>query len=138
MDKLFLLLVSSAIIILIGSVVIFLIESPNPDSQITSFLDAIWWTVATVTTVGYGDVVPVTEVGKMVAIFFMIFGIGILGIFLSVLGTRFYKRRFEKDEKEFSDIQKEFLERMKSLEKNQEKLQDDLKALMEQLKTKKE
>lgn len=137
MDKLFLLLVSSAIIILIGSVVIFLIESPNPDSQITSFLDAIWWTVATVTTVGYGDVVPVTEVGKMVAIFFMIFGIGILGIFLSVLGTRFYKRRFEKDEKEFSDIQKEFLERMKSLEKNQEKLQDDLKALMEQL-TKKE
>lgn len=87
---------------------------------------------------GYGDVVPVTEVGKMVAIFFMIFGIGILGIFLSVLGTRFYKRRFEKDEKEFSDIQKEFLERMKSLEKNQEKLQDDLKALMEQYKRKKE
>ncbi len=48
-------------------------------------LDAVWWTVATVTTVGYGDVVPVTDTGKIVAIFYMFFGIGVLALFLSVL-----------------------------------------------------
>ncbi|MCH6586402.1 MAG: hypothetical protein IH792_05180, partial [Thaumarchaeota archaeon] len=84
--------------------------------------------------VGYGDVVPVTDTGKIVAIFFMFFGIGILGIFLSVLGTQFYKRRFEKEEKEISHAQKLILDRMDDLEKNQEKLQKDLRELVDELK----
>jgi voltage-gated potassium channel len=42
---------------------IYLIESPHEDAQITNLLDAFWWVSATVTTVGYGDVVPVTDLG---------------------------------------------------------------------------
>jgi len=113
---------------------IFSVESQEPDSQINSMLDAVWWTVATVTTVGYGDVVPVSETGKIVAIFFMFFGIGVLAIFLSVLGTTFYKRRFEKEEKDISHAQKLILERMDDLEKNQKELQKDLRDLIEKLK----
>jgi len=133
-DKLAILLISATAIILVGSTVIFLIESAHPDSQITTLLDTLWWTVATVTTVGYGDIVPVTVAGKIMAIFFMLSGISILGIFLSVLGTRFYKRRFEKDEKEFSIVQKKFFDRMAVLEKNQETLQKDLRDLIDRLK----
>ncbi len=99
-------------------------------------LDAVWWTVATVTTVGYGDIVPVTETGKIVAIFYMFFGIGILALFISVLGTQFYKNRFGKDEKEISHAQKLILDRMDDLEKNQEKLQKDLKNLIDELRNK--
>ena len=134
MNKLFYLLFAAAVIIVIGSVVIYSVESQQPDSQINSMLDAVWWTVATVTTVGYGDVVPVTDIGKIVAIFFMFFGISVLGISLSVLGTQFYKRRFEKEEKEISHAQKLILDRMDDLEKNQEKLQKDLRELVDELK----
>ena len=133
MNKLLYLLLIAATVIVIGSIVIFYVESSHPDSQINSMLDAVWWTVATVTTVGYGDIVPVTDVGKVVAIFFMFFGIGTLGVFLSVLGTRFYKRKFEKEEKEISHAQKLILDRIDDLEKNQEKLQKDLKNLIDKL-----
>ncbi len=121
-------------VIVSGSFVIFSVESQHPDSQINSMLDAVWWTVATVTTVGYGDIVPVTDTGKIVAIFFMFFGIGTLAVFLSVLGTRFYKRRFEQEEKEISHAQRLILDRMDDLEKNQEKLQKDLKEIIDKLK----
>ena len=131
MNKLFYLLFTAAGIIVIGSFVIFSVESQHPDSQINSMLDAVWWTVATVTTVGYGDIVPVTDTGKIVAIFFMFFGIGVLAIFLSALGTQFYKRRFETEEREFTDYQKLVLQRIDDLEKNQEKLQKDLRDLID-------
>ena len=134
MNKLFYLLFISAGVIVLGSLVIFSVESGHPDSQINSMLDAIWWTAATSTTVGYGDVVPVTETGKIVAIFYMFFGIGILAIFISVLGAQFYKSRFERDEKEISHAQKLILKRMDDLEKNQAKLQKDLGILIEKLK----
>jgi voltage-gated potassium channel len=134
MNKLFYLLFSAAGIIVIGSIVMYLVESPHPDSQINSILDAVWWTVATSTTVGYGDIIPVTETGKIIAIFYMFFGIGILGLSISVLGTSFYKNRFEKEEKEISHAQKLILDRMDDLEKNQEKLQKDLRELVDQLK----
>ena len=132
MNKLYYLLFVAAIIIIIGSFVIFSVESNHPDSQINSMLDAVWWTVATVTTVGYGDVVPVTETGKIVAIFYMFFGIGVLALFLSVLGTQFYRTRFHNEE-EISHAQKLILDRMDDLEKNQENLQKDLRDLIEKL-----
>ena len=106
MDRFFLFLIVTAIIISIGSIAIFYIESPNENTQINSFLDAVWWTVSTVTTVGYGDIVPVTDAGKIMAIFYMIFGIGVLAISLSVLGTRIYKTKIEKTMKKKSHMLK--------------------------------
>ena len=133
MNRLFYLLLSAAVTIVIGSIVIYSVESQHPDSQINSMLDAVWWTVATVTTVGYGDIVLVTDTGKIVAIFFRFSGIGILAIFISILGTQFYKRRFEKDTIHAQLI----LDRMNTLEKNQEKLQKDFSELINELKGKK-
>lgn len=133
MNPLIYLLFATAGIIITGSFLIFSVESNHPDSQINSMLDAVWWTVATVTTVGYGDVVPVSEPGKIVAIFYMFFGISVLAISLSVLGTQFYKRKFEKEEG-ISHAQKLILERIDDLEKNQEKLQNHLIDLIEKFK----
>ena len=127
MDRLYSLLVVAAIVISIGSIAIFYIESPNEKTQINSFLDAVWWTVSTVTTVGYGDIVPVTDAGKIMAIFYMIFGIGILAVFLSVLGTRIYKIRIEKNDQEISHAQKLILQRIDDLEKSITEIRDSLK-----------
>jgi len=136
MDKLYWLLIASIAIVISGSLIIFQLESGQPDSQINSRLDAAWWAVSTITTVGYGDMVPVTDAGKIMAIFFMIFGLTILAIFLSSVGTRFYKHQFEQNDNNLTLIQEKFFERMNDLEKNQEKLQNDLRDLIEKLKQK--
>jgi voltage-gated potassium channel len=93
------LLFVSAGILIVGSFLIYVIETPNEDSEITTILDAIWWTAATVTTVGYGDVVPVTTLGRMVGIVFMFTGIAILGIFISALGASLISSRLIQGKK---------------------------------------
>lgn len=47
---------------------------------ITTFADAVWWALTTITTVGYGDTYPVTALGRGVAVFLMIAGIALFGL----------------------------------------------------------
>jgi len=122
MNILFYFLFIAAAVIIIGTIVIYNVESPYENSNINSYLDAAWWTIATVTTVGYGDIVPVTETGRIFALVYMIFGITTLAVFLSVLGTSFYRKRFEKEEKEFSHAQKIIIRKIEELEKKQDEL----------------
>ncbi len=136
MAKIFYLLIVYAVIVFIGSVMIFSIESGHPDSEINSMLDAVWWTVSTVTTVGYGDLELVTDFGKIMAIIYMFFVITFLSIFIAVLGTRVYKRRFEIEDKEFSYAQKQILEKIKDLEKNQINLEKKIKYALDNIKQK--
>ena len=87
-------------VLVVGSsgVGIYLIESPHEGAQITNLIDAFWWASATVTTVGYGDVVPVTEVGRLIGIALMFVGISIIGAFISALGARLVGSRLKKHE----------------------------------------
>ena len=50
---------------------------------------ALWWAVITLTTVGYGDVVPVTAIGRLLAAFVMICGLGVFGLWTGILATGF-------------------------------------------------
>ena len=59
----------------------------------------MWWSIATVTTVGYGDVYPVTAEGKVIASMLMIMGIMVLGLFISTLGTSLIETRLAKTKK---------------------------------------
>jgi voltage-gated potassium channel len=87
-------------VLVIGSsgIGIYLIESPHEDAQITNLLDAFWWVSATVTTVGYGDVVPVTEIGRLMGIALMFVGIAIIGTFISAFGAMLIGSRLKKHE----------------------------------------
>ena len=131
--KIISLIVGSAAVVILGIFAIYGLESGQPNSQINTFLDASWWTVATVTTVGYGDVVPVTDAGRILAIFYMFFGVSVLAVSLSVFATRYYKKRFE-DDKEISHAQKMILDKIEQLENSQEKLQSELRDLVYSLK----
>ena len=57
----------SAMALSFGAIAEYMVESPNPNSKITNIGDAFWWAISTVTTVGYGDVYPVTAGGKIIA-----------------------------------------------------------------------
>ncbi len=100
MNKIFYLLVTAGIVVIAGTVIMYNLEKGAENSQMTTLLDALWWCVATVTTVGYGDVVPVTSLGRIVALVYMFFGITLITTTLAVISNTFYKKRFEKEETE--------------------------------------
>jgi voltage-gated potassium channel len=67
-------------------------ERLDPNANITSFEDALWWGCTTVTTVGYGDRFPVTAEGRLVGIGLMLTGIALLGVITAALASWFVER----------------------------------------------
>jgi voltage-gated potassium channel len=63
-----------------GALAVYQQERGAPDASMRTFGDAVWWTCATLATVGYGDVAPVTPLGRLIAV-------GIMGIGLALLGA---------------------------------------------------
>ena len=57
-----------------------LAEDVGKDGRVHSFFDALWWSGATITTVGYGDIYPITAAGRIIAIFTMLVGISTLAV----------------------------------------------------------
>jgi voltage-gated potassium channel len=62
-------------------------ESRNPDASITTYGDALWWAAVTTTTVGYGELYPVTTEGRFVAVGLMLVGIGLIGSVTAMVVT---------------------------------------------------
>jgi len=109
MDKIIYIILGAAGIIILGTVIMYSVESKVPNSQIKTPLDALWWCLSTVTTVGYGDIVPITNLGRIVAMIYMGFGITIISVLLSVITSNFYKRRIEKEERLKKDSEQKYL-----------------------------
>ncbi len=63
----------------------------NP--HVNSLFDSFWWAMATVTTIGYGDIYPTTTAGRIVAMFLMITGIGTSGIFTALIASFLIKEK---------------------------------------------
>ncbi|MER5291971.1 ion channel [Streptomyces pharetrae] len=62
-----------------GALSVYHQEHTAPNATITTFGDAVWWTCATLATVGYGDVAPVTPLGRIIAVGLMACGLALLG-----------------------------------------------------------
>ena len=61
------------------------------------YIDSVYFTVATVTTIGYGDIVPQTDIGKIFTIFFSFLGIGMAFYFFTLFGKYIYKKTFQDE-----------------------------------------
>ncbi len=77
------------IIIQTASVLILQVESGSPGANIETPSDAIWWSYVTITTVGYGDFYPTTNLGRIVGILLMTSGVALFGVFTSFLANLF-------------------------------------------------
>ena len=65
------------------------VERGAHGANITTFGDALWWAMTTVTTVGYGDQFPVTTTGRIVAAALMLVGISLLGLITATVAASF-------------------------------------------------
>jgi voltage-gated potassium channel len=90
---------ASGAIMLIYAAALALLEAERnvPDSHIKNFGDAVWSSIETVTTVGYGDVAPVTDRGRMIAVALMIGGISLVGLVTATLASWIVQRVGEED-----------------------------------------
>ncbi|MFD4142714.1 potassium channel family protein [Streptomyces sp. NPDC058572] len=80
---------ATAVVLLAGSALIVPVEEGAPGATITSFPRAIWWSVETATTVGYGDMYPVTGWGRVIAAVVMLAGITTFGMVTAAIATWF-------------------------------------------------
>ncbi len=82
-------LVIFLMVLFLASVAEHFLERDFQPSAFGSVPAALWWAVATLTTTGYGDVVPVTPLGRLIAAAVMICGLGVFGLWAGILATGF-------------------------------------------------
>jgi voltage-gated potassium channel len=88
----FITLLAGLLVLMVSSVLVLEFETittpiAGKTPNITTGGDALWWSFVTITTVGYGDYFPVTELGRIVGIFVMFSGVGIIGALASILAS---------------------------------------------------
>jgi voltage-gated potassium channel len=77
------------IVLFLSSAAMFLIERHAQPTAFNSLPQALWWAVVTLTTTGYGDKVPITDLGRLLGGFVMICGIATFGLSTGILATGF-------------------------------------------------
>lgn len=82
-------LVIFLLVLFMASVAEFFVEHDVQPVAFGSVPAALWWAVATLTTTGYGDVVPMTPLGRLIAAGVMICGLGVFGLWTGILATGF-------------------------------------------------
>jgi len=80
--------VVAMLMVIFSSIAILQVED-DPNSNIKTAGDAIWWAYVTITTVGYGDKYPVTTEGRIIAAFLMTTGVGLFGTFAGYVSSWF-------------------------------------------------
>ena len=84
------------ITVFFGSLSFFVFEAEKNES-VNTFFDSVWWTVVTLTSLGYGDIYPVTTEGRIVGIFLMFFGIILIGVIAGSVSRHYFELRYSKN-----------------------------------------
>ncbi|BCI84336.1 potassium channel family protein [Mycobacterium sp. SMC-18] len=77
----------AVLLVYVGALAVYEAERGAPDAHITSFGLAVWWAMTTITTVGYGDMYPVTTTGRVMASLMMIGGISLVGSITATIAS---------------------------------------------------
>ncbi len=114
--------VTFVLLIMFSSIGIVVCEQQDPNSKIKTAEDAIWWSVATITTVGYGDVYPVTTEGRCLAMLLMICGVGMFGAVSGIVASALIgqQNKEQDDKKEIIDWLKRMDAKLDALKKDED------------------
>jgi len=95
-------------------------ERAVENTAFTSIPKAMWWCIVTITTVGYGDMYPVTAIGRIIAGFAMLSGVALFGLLMNVIGKYMMTSLFGTEEIGTTDVKE--LEEKIHIEKHKEEL----------------
>jgi voltage-gated potassium channel len=103
----------ASIVIFVSSVLIYVMEANNTASPINTLYDAVYWSIVTISTVGYGDITPITTEGRFVAMLVITAGIAVLAfttsLFVSAFTEKLDEIREMKTIEDISNIKKFYL-----------------------------
>jgi voltage-gated potassium channel len=94
----------AGLLILVASAVVFDAERTADGSNIKNFGDAVWWSIVTVSSVGYGDHYPVSAVGRTIASAVMILGIGLVSVMTAAFAAWLVKQEERVEEDRISEL----------------------------------
>jgi voltage-gated potassium channel len=80
----------------LGSYFILFAEAASANANIQTASDALWWSIVTIATIGYGDKYPVTDDGRVIGVFVIITGVGLFSAFTGYLANSFVTRRKQR------------------------------------------
>ncbi|HCH70086.1 MAG TPA: hypothetical protein DE042_06305 [Colwellia sp.] len=86
-------------LIVIAASLMHAVEGKVQPDVFGSIIQSFWWAVVTMTTVGYGDVVPITAIGKVISTFIMLIGVGLVALPAAMLAARFSEELHERKQK---------------------------------------
>ncbi|MCX7543096.1 ion channel [Corynebacterium sp. P5848] len=124
--------VASVLLILISALSIYDVEHGNPDSQIATFFDAVWWSIVTVTTVGYGDITPVTTGGRYIGIAVMLGGIAVAGVVTATFASWLVQQVEDEDTAALQDQQQAVNREIKGMRREVDQLRGQISRMTEQ------
>lgn len=81
------------VVVEVAGASVFVAESSNPDANITTAGDALWWGIVTITTVGYGDQYPTTAPGRIIGVFLLVSGIALFSVLTAFIANAFLTPR---------------------------------------------
>ena len=86
------------------------------DPAMGDFADALWWAIVTVTTVGYGDVIPTSTSGRVIASFLMVAGVSAIPITTSLVVSVFVSRAQAQQRTHDAELRAELMARLERIE----------------------
>lgn len=104
-------LLTTLLLITFSSISILMVET-DQEANIKTAEDAIWWSITTITTVGYGDRYPVSTEGRVIAMVLMISGVGLFGTLSGIVASLFLGAQSAENENELAEV----LTRLRSIE----------------------
>ncbi len=99
-----------ALLVFVSSLTMLDVERRAPGALITTYPDALWWAVVTITTVGYGDVYPVTDIGRIIAVGVMLGGIALLGVVTATIASWIVEQVTKQDDEQQSATRRQVTE----------------------------
>jgi len=122
------------IVLEFGGMGIVFAEAYNTDSNIKTAGDGVWWAFVTITTVGYGDLFPVTNLGRFMGFFVMVLGVGSFAVLTGFLANAFLSPANEDSLEEVDATdQNEEMREFRRLLREQEKVNVVLLRKLEQI-----
>jgi voltage-gated potassium channel len=98
------------LVVTVGSIAVVLVESGNPVANIQTGDDAIWWSIVTVATVGYGDTYPVTTTGRFIGVLMIVVGVGLFSVITSYISSAFVSFGSRQSHDDLAAVQREMAE----------------------------